>query len=109
MKVIDVLRHQQKVACAASLEFGQCHMRCIGLDIWLLHKSSSQVVEAMDKFRVTTKAIGRGNVFDAMPFPQSIGTPKRRNPDSAEIPAPVRISMFMGVAPAMGKSMACEG
>ncbi len=72
MKVIDVLRHDDQVIADRPLEPGEGAMGRIGLHA--CQSPAPSVVEGQHGVGVDLERLRRGDVFDAVPLPQPIGT-----------------------------------
>lgn len=68
VKIIDVLRHDEKVAVMVGFKFGKGKVSCIGLCIPTVR--SSKIIELVDKARIAGKALGRCHFFKVVLRPQ---------------------------------------
>ena len=74
VQVIDILRHDQKLARPLRVEPGKRVMRCIGLDG--AERRAPCVIEAVDGFGIARKRLRGAHILDAMPLPQPAGAAK---------------------------------
>ena len=68
VKIIDVLRHDEKVAVMHCFEFGQCEVRGVGLCIPAV--CSPKIIELVDKTRIAGKTPGRCHFLKVVLRPQ---------------------------------------
>jgi hypothetical protein len=57
-------------------------------------RGAAHVIETMDQIGIALKRFGRGDIFDAVLFPQSAAITNVSMPLSALHPAPVRITIL---------------
>jgi hypothetical protein len=75
VEVIDVLGDVEKGAWPFALQFHQSLMG--GIRLHGFQTSTSEIVEALYDLRLLFKSLRRGDVIDAMSFPESIAAPER--------------------------------
>jgi hypothetical protein len=71
VKIVDVLGDQQQLTGPFCVEPRQGHVRGIGFD--RAEPRPARIVKGVDQGRVALESLGRGDILDAMSFPQSIG------------------------------------
>jgi hypothetical protein len=76
VKVIDVLRDEQQLACPLGIQLRQSAMRGVRLDGAQLGPTG--IIEGMYQRRVTRERLRGRHVFDAVPFPEAVRTTERR-------------------------------
>ena len=79
MKVVDILRHQQKAIAEGVLQFSQRKMRGVRLNFWLLQLSATGVIKRLYQFRIAIETFRRCHIFNPMFFPQAICGAKGTN------------------------------
>ena len=70
VEVVDILRDQQQFPCPGPVEPRERLVRGIGLDG--LQLRTALVVEFLDQSGVADKGLGRGDILDPVPFPQTV-------------------------------------
>jgi hypothetical protein len=76
MQVVDVLSDKQKVSLPIAFESREREVSGVWLNARLVKLPPSLVVKLLHETRVSLKTLGRGDVFDAMIFPESVRVPK---------------------------------
>src|SRR5262249_29109544 len=76
-KAVDVLGGEREGVAEALLQFGKSEMARVWLH--LADVFPPCVVKAPDEFGIAAEAFGRGDIFDAVPFPQTVRRAKGRH------------------------------
>ncbi len=77
VQVIDVLRDEQKTAAPLAFKSGERVMA--GVRLHGVQSGTAQVVEAMYQLWIADERLGRGDILDAVAFPQAVHAAKRRH------------------------------
>ena len=72
VKVVDILRYQQKTIAQRLFQLRQRQMRGIRRDVRLLKLTTAGVVKRLHEIRVAGKAFRRGDILHAVLFPQPV-------------------------------------
>ena len=72
VKVVDILRYQQKTIAQRLFQLRQRQMRRIRRDVRLLKLTTAGVVKRLHEIRVAGKAFRRGDILHAVLFPQPV-------------------------------------
>jgi hypothetical protein len=83
VEVIYVLSDEEKLAAVLHkvvFESREGAMSRVGGDGGCLHLASTLIIKVVNQRWITCKAFGRGDIFDAMLFPQAIACAKGLNP-----------------------------
>ena len=77
MQVVDVLRDDQQPARPCGIELRQRPVRGIGFHA--RQRRAAIIVKAVDQLRIVRQRLGRADILDPVPLPQSAGATKGRD------------------------------
>ena len=79
MEIVNILRHENDLTIERLLQSRQSQMAPIWFDA-SEKPLPALIIKPLHQDRVTGKALGRSDIFDSMPFPQTINPTKGLNP-----------------------------
>lgn len=101
VKIVDVLRDQQKTIPQRFLQLCQRQVRRIRRNLRLLKLATAGVVERLHQRRVAGETFRRRHIFNSVFFPQSIRCAESLNTGFGGDPAPVNTTT-LGLSIASG-------